>query len=123
MNNARIVGGKTGETPLIIEARNAEEATDKMITGDKRIETATTLRHLSQLRGTVHFQKYVQGCILPEMEKKMKALRSEKDPAHVRYLQGYLDALEKLKDIESFEKIYKVRLETYVKERTRKRAA
>lgn len=109
MNNAQI-----------IRARTTEEAIDKAVVGSDAIAIATTLKHLSSLRGTIHFRNYINSFIVPEVSKKAKALKSEKELSEIRYIQGYIAGLEKFMDTEHFERIYKLKLEQYGKGTNRK---
>lgn len=101
---------------LIIKAKTLDEAIDKASAGNDMVEISTTLKHLSTLRGTIHFQKYVNTFIIPEINRKIKSLKTEKNIEEIRHIQGYIEGLEKFIDIDKFEKNYKLKLEQHGKE-------
>lgn len=100
MNNAQ----------LIVEANSPEEAAEKAITGESKHGIAQILKSISSLKSYVHFHAYISKVIDPELNKKRSQLERAKDPIEMYRLQGFIEALEKVKDLESYEKIYKNKL-------------
>lgn len=99
---------------LVIKAKDIDEAVEMASEGVDKNDTivlSRTLKHLSSLRGTIHFKEYIHSFVTPEIQSYEKKLKTEKELSEIRYLQGFIAGLEKFKNIERFEKIYKLKLE------------
>lgn len=69
------------------------------------------LKHLSALKNSPHFVKFVKEIIFPERDRRQALLNKEKDPIEMYRLQGFIEALKWVITIEKFEKNYKSKLD------------
>lgn len=107
------------ENPVkVLHAQTVDEAVLKAVNDSDMVSLAIAARHIKELGESVHFKKYFEICIAPLLEKKIKALRNEKDPGECRYLQGFLDGIDEVLDTKSFEKSYRLKIEKNAQTRT-----
>lgn len=107
MNNGQI---HTKKDVLVVEASSLEEATEKAIAGDNKVEIARMLKHLDSLSTSVYFLQFIKKIVEPELFKKINILKKSKDQIEVYRAQGFVESLEWVKNIDPFIKIYKAKL-------------
>lgn len=108
MNNATIYNKKDIQ---VVSASNLESAKEKVISGDDNVEISSVLKNIEMLQKSTTYLKHTEQIINPQIQKKIHALEKEKDPVEIYRLQGYIDALNWIKNFEALKKLYKAKLE------------
>lgn len=108
MNNGQL----TNQNELIVE-----KSPDEGKVTNQNSAITSLIKSLSLLRNSPNFTKFVKEIIGPERARKQEQLNLSKDPIDMYRIQGFIEALKWVVNIEKFEKNYKSKLERNYGER------
>ncbi len=95
---------------LIIKAKSKDEAVE-IAAGIESVSESETavVQSLRFLKDNVHFQRYVREIINSDIESERLKLEAQNDPVEMYRIQGGIKALNRIKNIEHYRKIYQVK--------------
>lgn len=97
---------------IVIKAKTRDEAIELSVEGSMIAQPDTiSVKALRFLKDNVHWKVFVKSVLGAEISRERGRLESEQDPIKVYRLQGYIQALEKMKDLDRFEKIYQAKVD------------